>query len=247
MDLSQIDIVKRFYPLVAIEQANVQADALKWLIEELRNKKGSKVLDFGCGDGRHRETINKAGGNWIGVELASSPEVDRTDNFEGNIVAYDGSTLSFRGKSFDIIFSCQVLEHVQDLQTIFRELARVCKIGGKFIGSTSHLEPYHSSSFRSITPYGLEKIMEESGFKLKRIRAGIDCFLLICTTIFPVLLPKWISEIMEKIIWSSKGSPLNRIINLWGRMRKIDSKTLECIKLQYSGHIVFQAVFVGNK
>ncbi len=67
MHLSEIDIVKRFHPLVTIEQDNIQADALKWLIEELRIKKGLKVLDFGCGDGRHRETLNKAGGNWIGL------------------------------------------------------------------------------------------------------------------------------------------------------------------------------------
>ncbi len=157
-------------------------------------------------------------------------------------VAYDGRLLPFMSQSFDVVFSCQVLEHVRDLQTVFRELARVCKIGGKFIGSTSYLEPYHSDSFRSITPYGLEKIMEEVGFKLEKIRAGVDCFSLICTRILPNLLPKTLSALLERIVWSSKGSPLNRIIHLWGRIKKIDPKTLECIKLQFSGHMVFQAI-----
>ncbi len=112
----------------------------------------------------------------------------------------------------------------------------------KYIGSTSHLEPYHSNSIRNITPYGLEKIMEETGFRLERIRAGVDCFSLICGRIFPNILPKTLSNLVNKIVWSSKGSPLNRIIHLWGRIKKIHPKILECIKLQFSGHMVFQAI-----
>ena len=241
MQISDSDIVKKYQKLVG-ESDNVQADALTWLLKELKINKGSKVLDFGCGDGRHRETIKKAGGDWFGVDLISSPEVDRSNQVYGNRTVYDGRKLPFKNESFNVIFSCQVLEHVQDLQAVFGELARVCKIDGKFIGSTSHLEPYHSDSYRSITPYGLEKIMEEVGFRLERIKAGVDCFSLICARIFPNLLPKTLSSLFGKIIWSSKGSPLNRLIHLWGRIKKIDPKTLECIKLQFSGHIVFQAI-----
>ncbi|BBO18584.1 demethylrebeccamycin-D-glucose O-methyltransferase [Candidatus Brocadia pituitae] len=242
MHISDVDIVKKYYHLAYVDKDHIQTNPLNWVEEELGNQEELKVLDFGCGDGRHREMINKAGGNWVGVDLLSSPEVDETREVSGFRVAYDGSRLPFKDKSFDIIFSCQALEHVHNLQTIFRELARVCKIGGKFIGSTSHLEPYHSNSFWSITPYGLEKIMEETGFRLERISAGVDCFSLICARIFPYLLPKYLLSILNKIIWSSRGSPLNRIINLYGRLKKIDPKTLECIKLLFSGHIVFQAV-----
>lgn len=243
MNLRQIDIVKRYYHLVANNEDNIQADAPDWLSRELKINKGSIVLDFGCGDGRHRESVQRTGCDWFGVDLISSPEVDRIKKAYGNRAVYDGCRLPFKNQSYDILFTCQVLEHVQDLQAVFIELARVCKIGGKFIGSTSHLEPYHSDSFRSITPYGLEKIMEEAGFKLEKIKAGVDCFSLICARIFPNLLPKTLWKlIIERIIWSPKGSPLNRIIHLWGRIKKIDPKTVECIKLQFSGHIVFQAI-----
>ncbi|MCF6156671.1 MAG: class I SAM-dependent methyltransferase [Candidatus Brocadia sp.] len=242
MHINEVDIVNKYHHLVYIDKDNVQANPIVWIEEELIKYKGQKVLDFGCGDGRHREMIKKADGNWVGVDLLSSPEVDKMKDNSGLRVAYDGNRLPFKDKSFDIIFSCQALEHVYDLQTVFRELARVCKIGGKFIGSTSHLEPYHSNSFRSITPYGLERILEETGFKLEGIRAGIDCFSLICTRIFPYVLPNCLMNILTRIIWSERGSPLNRVINLCGRLKRFDPKTVECIKLLFSGHIVFKAV-----
>ena len=140
-----------------------------WALRERRPWRG----EFGFGDGRHREDINKAGAKWFGVDLISSPEVNKMKKVYGNQLAYDGRRLPFKNRCFDVLFSSQVLEHVQNLQTVFRELARVCKIGGKFIGSTSHLEPYHDASYRSITPYGLEKMMKEIGFKLERIRADV--------------------------------------------------------------------------
>lgn len=244
MNLTQIDIVKRYHHLIPDTDDNIQADALDWLLKELKMNRGSKVLDFGCGDGRHEEAVKQAGCEWFGVDLLSSPEVNTIKKGYGNRVAHDGQLLPFNNRIFDVIFSCQVLEHVQDLQTVFRELAGVCKTGGKFVGSTSHLEPYHSNSFGTITPYGLQKGMEEAGFQLQKIQAGVDCFSLICARIFPNLLPKTLSKIIKRIIWSPKGSPLNRLIHLWGRIRKIDPKILECIKLQFSGHIVFQAVRV---
>ncbi|MDR4499378.1 MAG: class I SAM-dependent methyltransferase [Candidatus Scalindua sp.] len=244
MRISDVDIVKKYYHLVYVGKDNIQTSALNWTFEELKKQEAQKVLDFGCGDGRYLKTINKCNHKWFGVDLLHSPEVNRTKQAYGNRVVYDGDRLPFNNQSFDVLFSCQVLEHVQNLQTVFEELARVCKIGGKFIGSTSHLEPYHSNSLRSITPYGLERMMEEAGFRLERICSGIDCFSLICSRMFPYLLPECLSNILNKIIWSSRGSPLNRIIKLLGRIKNIDPKTLECIKLLFSGHIIFQAVRV---
>ncbi len=243
MNLRQIDIVKKYQPLVDVADS-IQADALDWLLKELKMNRGTKVLDFGCGDGRHQKTIQRAGCEWFGVDLVSYPEVNKTKKAYSDRAVYDGHKLPFNRQSFDVVFSCQVLEHVQDLQTVFRELGRVCKTGGRFIGSTSHLEPYHSDSLRSITPYGLERVMDETGFQLEKIKAGVDCFSLIGDRIFPNLLPTALSNLMNRIIWSPKGSPLNRLIHLWGRIKKIDPKILECIKLQFSGHIVFQGTRV---
>jgi SAM-dependent methyltransferase len=244
MNLGETDIVKKFQDVVYHDEDDVQAEALSWLLDELKMNKMARVLDFGCGNGMHREAIGKAGGKWFGVDLRSSPEVDRATEGAGNRVVYDGRRLPFRNGCVDVVFTCQVLEHVEDLKAVFNELARISKSGGKVVGSTSHLEPYHSNSLRSITPYGLEKIMEESGFQLRKIRAGVDCFSLVCGRIFPNLLPRLLSRIFEIIIWSPKGSPLNRVIHLWGKIWKIDPKIVECVKLQFSGHMVFQAVRV---
>lgn len=46
------------------------------------------------------------------------------------VEAYDGNTIPYRDKAFDIVFSSNVLEHVHDLDAALRESQRVLKPDG---------------------------------------------------------------------------------------------------------------------
>lgn len=140
----------------------------------------SRVLDFGCGDGRSinlfREILPDA--KLTGVDIASSPEVDLRRRTDGEFVTYEGFELPFEDRSFDLVFSHQVLEHVRKPELALSEVARVLRPGGLFIGQTSQFEPYHSYSLWNFTVYGFKRIAEDAGLILDELRPGIDGFTL---------------------------------------------------------------------
>ncbi len=240
--MESIDLVEKFYNAVFYQNGFDQADPIRLLKYELSNIRNPKVLDFGCGEGNQAQLIRDLDGIWIGLDLLTSPEVDRRNSCEKtNIVAYDGKLIPLKSDSFDIIFSLQVFEHVEELHSVFNELSRILKSGGKLIGSTSHLEPYHSDSYWCITPFGLERLLLASGFHLEKISAGIDSYSLITTRIITNLLPQSLAKPFVKILWNKNGSPLNKLIAFYGKLKKMDKRLVECIKLQFCGHYVFLA------
>ena len=60
------------------------------------------VLDLGCGDGRSIEKFKfkKSDFIWIGVDIPSSPEVDKRVRNDGNFASYDGVNLPFLSNTF---------------------------------------------------------------------------------------------------------------------------------------------------
>lgn len=83
---------------------------------------GARVLDFGCGAGEMVAEYCAAGYDAFGCDLRITKESERLRT----IAAATGS-LPFADASFDFVFSDQVMEHVQDHQRAFAEIARVLK------------------------------------------------------------------------------------------------------------------------
>lgn len=52
------------------------------------------------------------------------------DEMTQDVITYDGYRLPFADKSFDVILSNAVLEHVSDLRALIREMSRVTRDGG---------------------------------------------------------------------------------------------------------------------
>ena len=109
------------------------------------------VVDLGCGRGDSVDAFRAAEPSvrWIGVEVGDSEYETRTDV---ELRVFDGVALPFEDASVDVVFSKQVLEHVERPHELVPDVARVLKPGGVFAGSTSHLEPYHGRSTMNLTP-----------------------------------------------------------------------------------------------
>jgi SAM-dependent methyltransferase len=140
----------------------------------------TRVLDFGCGDGRSIDLFRRVlpEASWTGVDIEASPEVKSRRRTDGKFVTYDGYELPFPDRSFDLVYTKQVLEHVRKPELALRELARVLVPDGLIIGQTSQFEPYHSFSLWNFTVYGFKRIAEEAGLRLEELRPGIDGFTL---------------------------------------------------------------------
>jgi len=151
------------------------------LSEKVKNGYAAKnILDLGCGDGRSLSVFNKLmpQADWTGVDIEISPEVNSRKLNNKRFITYDGVRLPFKNKSFDLVYSHQVFEHIRYPELVLKEIKRILTKDGLFIGQTSQFEPYHSYSLWNFTVYGFKKIVEDAGMKLIELRPAIDGFTL---------------------------------------------------------------------
>ena len=208
------------------------------LVSDIVSKltKVEQVLDLGCGVGNSFDFFNFLcpEAEWTGLDIDDSPEVvSRIKKNDSRFHSFDGINIPFEDNSFDIIFSNQVLEHVRYPVELLKEVCRVLGKNGYFVGSTSHLEPYHSYSVRNYTPFGFRLLLEDADMKLDEIRPGIDSLTLILR--LGLGRPKFFSR------WGSRESPLNRIINLFGKLSGKSIAEINVLKLIFCGQFAFIA------
>ncbi|OGH08933.1 MAG: hypothetical protein A2152_03500 [Candidatus Levybacteria bacterium RBG_16_35_6] len=90
----------------------------------------SSVLDVGCGEGFTLKKLKEKG---IGKEFTgidSSKEaiaLGKNENPDLDLQTGDIYNLKFRDKSFDLVISTEVLEHLEDPKKALEELRRVSK------------------------------------------------------------------------------------------------------------------------
>jgi SAM-dependent methyltransferase len=108
-------------------------------LERLEIRPGERLLDAGCGEGRHCFGALEHGARVVGLDLdlaSLRPAVGglRKRGEElgslGAMIQGDAFHLPFRDESFDKVICSEVMEHVHDYTAAARELARVTKPGG---------------------------------------------------------------------------------------------------------------------
>ena len=105
------------------------------------NSEKINALEVGCGGGILTEEIAKMGFITTGIDpseqsLNIAIKHANDDNLKIKYEKGTGENLPFQNNSFDIVFCCDVLEHVRDLPKVISEISRVLKNGGIFIYDT---------------------------------------------------------------------------------------------------------------
>lgn len=130
---------------------------------------GKAVVDIGCGYGRTRAVVESVGGTWTGVEPFPGG---------GSTVTASAEQLPFPDASFDVVIMDAVLEHLEEVEKSFSEVARVLKPGGTFVGYSAFMECFHEISYFHISFKGIEHLAKKNGLVLSTLgggsRFGID-------------------------------------------------------------------------
>lgn len=92
-----------------------------------------KVLDLGCGVGPTESHLAPHVGSLHGVDISSGVlETAAKRNPTVDYRVYDGQSIPFPDKTFDVVFAVCVLHHVkpEDRAALIQEMRRVTKTGG---------------------------------------------------------------------------------------------------------------------
>jgi ubiquinone/menaquinone biosynthesis C-methylase UbiE len=104
---------------------------------------GHRVLDLGCGGGRHAFEVLRRGAEVVafdqdadelekvaGMFAAMGKAGEVPDGATGTTVTGDALDMPFPDASFDRVIAAEVLEHIPDDMTAISEIVRVLKPGG---------------------------------------------------------------------------------------------------------------------
>ncbi len=104
----------------------------------------SRLLDVGCGTGRHILELSRYEGTFIGLDMAANDLksmryllaiASREGRLKADVhmVEGDGMQLPFEDNEFSHVICTETLEHIDDDQAMLRELVRVLRPGGVLV------------------------------------------------------------------------------------------------------------------
>lgn len=105
------------------------------------NPNSTRVLDIGCGGGFLAEEFAALGCAVTGIDPSAPTIMQAAAHAKeaGLTITYrvaSGEAIPCAGATSDIVYCCDVLEHVDDLNTVIAETARVLKPGGVYLFDT---------------------------------------------------------------------------------------------------------------
>ena len=114
----------------------------------LGDVRGQRVLDLGCGTGRHTAWLVEAGAAVTAVDFSTGMLQQARSRCSAepspSFSTISTSHCRFAMGSFDCVVSALVLEHIRELDPFFREIHRVLTPGGGAVISTA--PPVHVPS-----------------------------------------------------------------------------------------------------
>jgi ubiquinone/menaquinone biosynthesis C-methylase UbiE len=113
------------------------------LVEQLLgNVGGLEVLDLGCGTGRHAISMARRGADVTAIDFSERMLARAKQKYGDANVTFQVCDLTkplpFAAATFDAVLCALVLDHIEDPESLFHEMRRVCRPSGLVVVSTVH-------------------------------------------------------------------------------------------------------------
>ncbi len=108
---------------------------------------GQRILEIGVGLGTDHLQFVRAGARTTGIDLTprsielTSKRIEQ-EGRQSDLRVMDAEALEFEDNSFDAVYSFGVLHHVPSTERAFREVRRVLRPGGVFLGGLYSRESF---------------------------------------------------------------------------------------------------------
>jgi len=120
------------------EHADEIAPWYDLVLEYLIPVEGKRVLEMACGRGGFSRLLASRGAAMYGADFSGAAlQIATRKNASSErratgaeFTQADAQRLPFASESFDLVVSCETIEHLSDPQAALREMARVCRRGG---------------------------------------------------------------------------------------------------------------------
>lgn len=113
--------------------AGITGETVPLLMEAAGIRPGNRVLEIGSGPGHVADMLVQTGASVAGVDFSSTMvEVAQKRYPEITFEQADAEQLPFEADSFDAVVANFVVHHLARPETVFREVHRVLKAGGRF-------------------------------------------------------------------------------------------------------------------
>ena len=146
------------YDEVLNKTRDVEAHALRLILSKIEF---ANCLEIGCGTGKNTTWFIETGKQITAVDLSEEMLAIATKKITSNNVVFVQAditnNLDFVTKKYDLVSFSLVLEHIQNLNHIFKQAVKVLNTGGKiYIGELHPFKQYTGSKARFETENGTQ-------------------------------------------------------------------------------------------
>jgi len=206
------------------------------------NLSNRSILEVGCGNGDFALCLSDKNSNITAVDfsrkaISIARKKAKTLNSKVRFMVADAQNLPFKDNSFDMIFSCECLEHVENPERVLLEFNRVLKENGELILTTENYfnalilwwikcwilkKPFNSGA--GVQPiehfflfWSVRNLIKKAGFNIKKMIGSHHVFL-----VLPKVTPsRFVKERFNTSFFQLIFGPLARHIAFKATKKKL--------------------------
>lgn len=136
---SKYDIWASFYDDVQNKTRDVSSLSVEMFV---KNKHFIHTLEIGCGTGLNTKYLVESGENIIAIDFSEQMLLKAKEKIVSAKVTFLNKDITkdwdFVNDKMELVLCCLVLEHIQDIESVFKKVYSVLKKGGIFFISELH-------------------------------------------------------------------------------------------------------------